>query len=242
MNVHNGLMCTVAAVAHQVPKKSRNVTFYQVFLQHDHKWQKSLLDYELGAWMSGFESMKLRWKHVFLTYRVCRWVWYRFGPSPLWSRTGCTISEPDPNSARACGVSGAQTFPARLKRRVSKAATLTCCSVQRAYLWVFLDFLNESTSGSNIHYLSGLFTISLLHLYLCKLSDNAEMVPFIWVFFMPLSAHHWQPSGYPLATETDLIGLCVESKNKNLWWDTAYTELIIKLLFSLLIYQLNVKS
>lgn len=189
--MHRGGCCTSSP-----PQKSRNVTFYQVFLQHDHKWQKSLLNNELGAWMSDFESMKLRWKNVFLTYRVCRWVWYRFGPSPLWSRTGCTISEPDPNSARACGVSGAQTFPARLKKRVSKAAALTCCSVQRAYLWVFLDFLNESTSDSNIHYLSiSVAPLSMQAIKSCR-NGSFHLVFFNAIISSPLTAFripisHW---------------------------------------------------
>lgn len=154
---------------------------------------------------------------------MCRWVWYRLGPSPLWSRTGCTISEPDPNSARACGVSGAQTFPARLKRRVSKAAALTCCSVRRAYLWVFLDFLNESTSDSNIHFLSGLFTISLWHLYLCKLSDNAELVPFIWFFLChyQLTTDSLQDTYKPL--KQTLLGCVLRAKTR-ICDETQYTQ------------------
>lgn len=121
----------------------------------------------------------------FLTYR-CRWVRYRFGPSPLWSRIGCTVSEPDPNSAAACGVSGAQTFPAGLKRRVSTPAVLTCSSAQWAYLCLCLDFLNESTSAS-VYRQWSIYSISVA-LYLCKLSDNAEMFSFIWVFYAVISS------------------------------------------------------
>lgn len=77
-----------------------------------------------------------------VSFNECTLLFYRvllgFGPSPLWSPTGCTISEPDPNSAAACGVSGAPTLAAGLKRRVSsKRPPLS-----------FFHFLNESTSDS----------------------------------------------------------------------------------------------
>ncbi len=143
----------------------------------------------MEAWVLISES-KMK-NTCILIYRVYRWVWHKFSPFPLWSRTGCTISEPDPNSAPACGVSGAHTFPAGLKRRVSKTPVWACCSVQRAYLCVFLHFLYENTSHSvNTQiYLNAVSTLSLWQ-FINASYQITQQCFLSFGFFMQLSARH----------------------------------------------------
>ena len=152
-------------------------------------WQVALLDkrnfFLPCGWMSLIPLCYKKKKHIILTCRLCRWVRCRFGPSPLWSPTRCTISEPGPNTVLVCGVSGAQTFPAGLRRKVSNTSALTCSSWR-----LFLHFLSESTTESVCMQATrpewSTYSISV-GLYLWKLSDNAVMFPFI---LSHLSAHH----------------------------------------------------
>lgn len=141
-----------------------------------------------------------------LTYRLCGIVWYR---SSLWSPTRCTISEPDPNSAPACGVSGAQMFPAGLKRRVSQPAVITCSSAQRpifAYFWTYwmkAPFCLQANRLEYLQYLCGILSIQAI-----RFCSN---VSFYLSIFKQLSAHD--------------CGLCVESKTIHQWWDRVHRGL-----------------
>lgn len=118
--------------------------------------------------------------------RACRWVQFRTGPSPLWSPTGCTISEPDPNLAPACGVTGAQTFLAGLRRRVSNWV-LTCGCVYCVYFctwWMKAPLILSQAKQTDKN---GGFTIPLW--YLIYASYHIMKYPFLsFAFFLGSSS------------------------------------------------------
>lgn len=123
-------------------------------------------------------------EHGRVSFNECTLMFYRAllrsRPSPLWSPTGCTTSEPDPNSAAACGVSGAPTLAAGLKRRVSSKR-----------LPLFFHFLNDSTSDSADRQVN---TCGIsVAFYLWNLSDNTVIFPLVWVFQAVISSplSHW---------------------------------------------------
>lgn len=62
---------------------------------------------------------------VFLTHRGRRWTWRR-SACRRWSRTARTGWGSAAGSPQVCGASGAQKFPARLRRRVSSGSWLRC--------------------------------------------------------------------------------------------------------------------